>query len=157
MGPTWLEFVSISAYLQIHFVLICILIVLTVVCDSQWWCMFTCLHLSSCGQWHTLKCVHKLRVLWGCVSGWLLHVEWVCGMCVELSLLCAAYKGGRSGCTGVAEGLVCVALCLWRLYWPALPHRTSRIIQQSSCWQQHVLLTAWSVAGDTEKLKLSWI
>ena len=33
-------------------------------------------------------------------------------MCVELSLLCAAYKGGRSGCTGVAEGLVCVALCL---------------------------------------------
>ena len=31
-------------------------------------------------------------------------------MCVELCLLCAAYKEVGSECMGVAEGLVCVAL-----------------------------------------------
>ena len=110
MGTTWLELVSISAYLQIHFVLICILIILTVVCNSQWWCTFMCLHLSSHGQWHTLEvCTHTESSAgmcwWVAVACWM-SVWNVCGI---VFVICCLQRGGiwvygggwRSGLCGI--------------------------------------------------------
>ena len=112
MGTTWLEFVSISAYLQIHFVLICILIVLTVVCNAQWWCMCMCLHLSSHGQGYILEvCTHTESSAGMC--RWVAVVCWmsVWNVCGTVFVMCCLQRGGvwvygggwRSGLCGIVD------------------------------------------------------
>lgn len=131
MGTTRLEFVSISAYLQMHFFLICILIVWTVVCNSGWWCVFMCLRLSWYGQWHTLEvCTHSESFVWLCwwvgVACWM-SVWNVCGI---KRVLCATYEGGGLSVWEWGKGWsVCVALCVWRLCRPAPSHRTFCLVQ----------------------------
>lgn len=93
MGITWLQFVFTSAYLQMHFALICIFIVWTVVCKLVYWCVCLCASMTFALVWTVAytASVYTQRILRGCVGGWVLHVEWVCGMkCV----FCAALEGG---------------------------------------------------------------